>query len=136
MYVVEYDIFSHFQRPSRYSNRVLVGSWVNDRAQHTPDKLTKPQYTTSYKDNFGLKVVKHNPNIVWDQIMKTEVQCVVNNNVEYLLIKSSSRTAILYQTWATRILPISWKTSRVCTTCPTTTSPNVTRVTSPGYTDF
>jgi hypothetical protein len=51
---------------------VLVGSWVNDRAQHTPDKLTKPQYTTSYKDNFGLKVVKHNPNIVWDQIMKTE----------------------------------------------------------------
>jgi hypothetical protein len=25
----------------------------------------------------------HNPNIVWDEIMKTEVQCVVNNNVEY-----------------------------------------------------
>ncbi|KAJ3625669.1 hypothetical protein MTP99_016221 [Tenebrio molitor] len=43
-------------RPSRYSNRVLVGFWVNDSAQHTPDKLAKPQYTKSYKDNFGLRV--------------------------------------------------------------------------------
>jgi hypothetical protein len=59
---IQYDVcgrmryFRHFQRPSRYSNRVLVGFWVNDSAQHTPDTLAKPQYTKSYKDNFGLRV--------------------------------------------------------------------------------
>lgn len=60
-----------FQKPSRYSNKVLLGNWVEDQFSYVKDAMP---FNTTYRVEYKEKFSPTNwAEFVWDQKIKHEV---------------------------------------------------------------
>ncbi|XP_068897447.1 uncharacterized protein [Tenebrio molitor] len=64
---IEYD------KPNRYCDKVLVGSWVTDRINSSPVQTEDYPKSSTYADSYDRKPLSRiDPSVVWDQKLNSE----------------------------------------------------------------